>query len=151
MVVCSTTFSFHKAARMDATAGLQISQPWPRPWERINSSNVLIRLILMISNNSCRVQAKCSHRALLTFLPDALIWALNRSVTSGKQPPQPVPARVQSLISSTEVRFLSRIASQIWPLETLLQEHTCASLAMFVTVEPADAPLPRRSSPGGMG
>ena len=52
MVVCSTTFSFHRLARIEATAGLQISQPCPgRGW--ISSSNDLIRLILTISNSSC--------------------------------------------------------------------------------------------------
>ncbi len=152
MVVCSTTFSFHRLARIEATAGLQISQPWPWPWARISSSNDWMRLILTISNSSCRVQAKCSHRALLTFLPDALIAALNRSVTSGRQPPQPVPAFVHSLISSTEVRFLSRMASQIWPLLTLLHEQTWVSLGMVVRAAPALLPslLPSSNSPGGI-
>src|SRR5271165_6721768 len=94
-------------------------------------------LILTISKSSWRVQAKCSHRALLTFLPDALICALNRSVTSGKQPPQPVPALVHALTSSTEQRFFSRIAVQICALFTLLHEHTCASLGMDVNTLPA--------------
>src|SRR5215469_5717156 len=113
-----------------------------------------MRLILTISNNSCRVQEKCSHRALLTFLPDALIVALNRSVTSGRQPPQPVPALVHNLISSTLVRFLSRTASQIWPLLTLLHEQICVSLAMPVKVAPAlfESPtLPSTSSLGAIG
>ena len=38
--------SFHRLARIEATAGLQISQPWPRPWTAINSSNVLMLLDL---------------------------------------------------------------------------------------------------------
>src|SRR5579884_1459342 len=124
--------SFHKLARMDATAGLHTSQPWPRPCPRINSSKERMRLILTISNSSCRVQEKCSHRALLTRLPEALICALKRSVTSGKQPPQPVPARVQILTSSTDVRFLLVTASQIWLLVTLLQEQIGVSLAIEV-------------------
>ena len=83
-----------------------------------------MRLSLMISNNSWRVQAKCSQRLLLTFLPAALTSALKRSVTRGMQPPQPVPALVQRLTSSTEQRFLRRMASQICALLTLLQEQT---------------------------
>src|SRR4051794_3300549 len=113
MVVWSTTFSFHKLARIEATAGLQISQPWPRPCARIRAPNDVIFLILMITKSSWRVQEKCSHRAVLTFFPAALIWALNRSVASGRQPPQPEPAFVQFLTSSTEQRFLSRMALQI--------------------------------------
>src|SRR4051794_16758265 len=111
-----------------------------------------MRLILTISNSSCREQAKCSHRWLLTFLPAAFICALNRSVTSGRQPPQPVPALVQLLISSTEVRFLSRMALQIWPLVTLLHEQTCVSLGMLVTMLAGAAvfasPRPSSSSLG---
>ena len=139
-------------ARIEATAGLQISQPWPRPWRGSTRRTCVMRLILTISNNSWREQAKCSQRALLTFLPDALIAALNRSVTSGRQPPQPVPAFVQSLISSTEVKFLSRMASQIWPLLTLLHEQICVSLAMPVSAAPAALPLflPSSSSLGGI-
>src|SRR5579871_1717590 len=145
--------SFHKLAKMEAAAGLQISQPWPWPCVRTNSSKVRMRLILMIWNNSWREQEKCSHKALLTFLPDAFIVALNRSVTSGRQPPQPVPALVQSLISSTEVRFLSRMASQICPLVTLLQEQICVSLAMPASAAPGPRPsliLPKSSSLGGI-
>src|SRR5262249_22759009 len=150
IVACLTTSSFHRLARMEATAGLQTSQPWPRPWARISSSKVLMRLILMISNSSWREQAKCSHRAVLTFLPAALIWALNRSVTSGRQPPQPAPALVQALTSSTEQRLLVRMASQIWPLLTLLQEQTWVSLGMLVTKPPArdgSAARPSSTSP----
>src|SRR5579864_4068994 len=124
------TFSFHKLARMLATAGLQISQPFPLPWLARSSPKDLICLILMISNNSCRVNAKCSHRLLLSFLPDFFISALNRSITSGKQPPQPVPAFVHFFTSSTDARPLSRMLEQMVPLLTLLQEHTWASSGM---------------------
>src|SRR5579862_6597432 len=102
----------------------------------------------MISNSSCRVQSKCSHRLLLTFLPAALIWALKRSVTSGKQPPQPVPARVHALTSSTEQRFLERMASQICALETLLHEQIWASFAMVVIAAAGLLPLPSNTSVG---
>src|SRR5262249_35451354 len=123
IVVWSTTFSLNRLARIEATAGLHTSQPWPRPCARISSANDLVRLILTLSNSSWRVQEKCSQRAVFTRLPDALIWALNRSVTSGRQPPQPVPALVHDLTSSTEQRFFVRMASQIWALLTLLHEQ----------------------------
>src|SRR5207244_822464 len=64
------------------------------------------------------------------------ICALKRSVTRGKHPPQPVPAFVHVLISSTEQRFFRRIASQICALETLLHEHTCASFGIDVSTLP---------------
>src|SRR6266436_1750910 len=109
-----------------------------------------MRLILMISKSSWRVTAKCSHRLLLTFLPAALICALKRSTTSGMQPPQPVPALVHALTSSTEQRFLSRMASQICALLTLLQEQTWASLGMLVTTLVGPPPLPSSTSEGVM-
>src|SRR5262249_48429749 len=129
IVVWLTMFSFHKLARIDATAGLQISPPVPFPWLLINWSNDLMFLIFTISNSSCRVKAKCSHRLGLSFFPVAFISALNRSVTKGRHPPQPVPALVHFLTSSTEPRVLSRIDEQIVPLLTLLHEQTWVSSA----------------------
>ena len=41
-------FSFHRLARIDATAGLQTSQPSPVPCSPSKPSNVLIFLILTI-------------------------------------------------------------------------------------------------------
>src|SRR5262245_21051860 len=150
IVVLSVTFSFHKLARIDATAGLQISQPWPLPCEARRSLNVLMRFILTISKSSCRVKAKCSHRALLTFFPAALLSALKMSTTSGKQPPQPVPALVHDLTSSTEQRFFVRMALLICVLLTLLHEQIWASSP---TLNRRLTPLgsPSKSSPGAIG
>src|SRR3954464_765685 len=44
MVACSTITSFHRLARMDATAGLHTSHPCPLPWLAIRSLKVLIPL-----------------------------------------------------------------------------------------------------------
>ena len=44
----SRTFSFQIVAMIEATAGLQISQPCPRPCDAIRSSNVRICLIIAI-------------------------------------------------------------------------------------------------------
>src|SRR5262245_43027573 len=127
MVVFSVTFSFHRLAKIDATAGLQISQPFPLPCEAMRSLNDLMRLILTISNNSWRVNEKCSQRAALAIVPAALLSALKMSTTSGRQPPQPVPALVHDLTSSTEQRFFVRIALQIIVLFTLLHEQIWTS------------------------
>src|SRR5262249_12940884 len=93
----------------------------------------------------------CSHRLALSFFPDAFISALNRSVTSGRHPPQPVPALVHFFTSSTEQRFMSRIEPQILLLLTLLHEHTCMSSSSAVTALGTPAGLPTRSSPGAIG
>src|SRR5215210_7558931 len=130
------TFSFHRLARIDATAGLQISQPWPRPWPATSSLNVRNRLILTIWNSSCRVYAKCSQRLLLTFLPAAASSALSRSVTKGIHPPQPVPAFVHDLTSPIVASPWSRIAARICALLTLLHEQTWAVSAIAPPAPP---------------
>ena len=45
----------------------------------------------------------------------------------GRQPPQPVPAVVQSLTASTVPRQPSRIADTMADFVKLLQKQTCAS------------------------
>src|SRR5436190_13836511 len=72
------------------------------------------------------------------------------SVTSGRQPPQPVPALVQVLTSSIEQRFLSRIADSIWDLLTLLQEQIWASL-LRLTRRLTPLGSPKSNSPGAIG
>ena len=108
-------------------------------------------LILTIWNSSCRVYAKCSQRLLLTFLPAAARWALSRSVTRGTQPPQPVPALVHVLTAPRVVSPWSRMAWQICPLVTLLQEQTWAPSARRVTPLPAawPSPLAKQQLAGG--
>ena len=112
----SRTFSFQRLARIEATAGLQTSQPCPRPCEAIRASNVLISL---------------DHRDLIELLaavrevlaepivdPAArrLEFRLEQVGDAGRQPPQPVPACVQVLTCATVVSFLSRTASRICAL-----------------------------------
>src|SRR6478736_2084415 len=118
--------SFHRLARIEVTAGLQISQPPPVPCRAISSSNVLILLILTMLKSSCRVCEKCSHRCFTTLFPAAASSLFNRSVTSGTHPPHPVPAFVHDFSSPSVVRPLSRMAWQICPLLTLLHEQIWA-------------------------
>ena len=76
----------------------------------------------------------------LTATPAAAMAALKRSVTSGMQPPQPLPARVAALSSAREPMPPSRRASQMAPLDTLLHEQMYAESGMAST--PASAPPP---------
>ena len=78
---------------------------------------------------------------------------LNRSVTRGMQPPQPVPARVAALRFAKEAMSCSRMASQMAPLVTLLQEQICAESAIASTPTSAPAPpeLPRINALGRHG
>ena len=64
-------------------------------------------------------------------------------MTSGTQEPQVVPALVQLFTAPTTVSFWSRMALQISPLLTLLQEQICAASGSAVTPRPAGrSPLP---------
>ena len=117
--------SFHRLARIEATAGLQISQPWPRPQWAMISPNVRSFLAFTMANNSVRESGKCSHKMVDDRAAGLFQLAFKRSVTSGTQPPQPVPAFVQ-LLSASSVSAPSRIAAQIAPFDTLLQEQTWA-------------------------
>src|SRR5215467_1963867 len=145
--------SFHNDASMDVMAGLQISQPCPVPYWAMTSSKVVSFFVLTRENSSVRVYGKCSHTWPLIVLPAACMAALNRSVTSGKQPPQPVPALVAAFTWPTEVRSWAWIAIQISPLVTLLQEQTCAvSGRLAAPPSPAAPPdLPMISSCGLQG
>src|SRR5262245_55713374 len=110
---------------MDATAGLQMSQPRPRPCLAIVSSKVL-RLPMRTRWNSCwRVYGKCSHIEVLTLTPRFLSSALRICVTSGVQPPQVVPALVLVFSAPTVVQPPSMAAHRP-PFETLLHEQICA-------------------------
>src|SRR5262245_53813216 len=78
--------------------------------------------------------------------------ALSKSVTSGTQPPQPVPALVQHLRESS-VSEPSRTAAQIAPFDTLLQEQTWAASdnASRPMAAPLDPLAPTSSSCGLQG
>src|SRR5581483_3365832 len=111
---------------MEATAGLQISQPSPRPcFARVSAK--LRRLPTRTSENSCwREYAKCSQRWVLMERPLRLSSLVRTWVTSGAQPPQVVAARVDFLRAPSVVQPAST-AAQIAPLLTLLHEQICAS------------------------
>ena len=94
-----------------------------------------------MANSSVRVYGKCSHKWPLTVLPAACIAALKRSVTSGRQPPQPVPAFVAAFTCPSAVSSWSRMAVQIAPLVTLLQEQICA-VSGRLAAPPSAAALP---------
>ena len=51
-----------QAARIDVTAGLQISQPWPLPHWAMISSKVVSFFALTMANSSVRECGKCSHK-----------------------------------------------------------------------------------------
>src|SRR5580704_3116863 len=143
-------FSFHRLARIEVTAGLQISQPCPWPHSASTASKVFSCLTLMTANSSVRDSEKCSHTRLTTALPSRLSSACNKSVANGKQPPQPVPARVQCLIAPTESRFCSRIAATICCFVTLLHEQIWASPDIESAPAAAGPPgLPTKRSCGG--
>ena len=149
----SLIVSFHSAARMEVTAGLHTSQPLPLPYWWMRSSNVFSCLAWTMANSSVREYGKCSHRWWLMATPAAAMAPLNRSVTSGMQPPQPVPARVAALRSAREMMSCARMASQMAPLVTLLQEQICVASAMASTPTSAPAPpeAPRISALGRHG
>ena len=150
--VSSRMFSFHRLASIELTAGLQISQPWPRPCPAMRSANVLISLTLTMSSSSCRVYGKCSQRSLLTLRPAASSSCLRRSVTNGRHPPQPVPARVRALTSPTVAQPPARTDAQMSPLLTPLHWQTCVSVGISVadTATPPP-PEPSTSAPGSAG
>src|SRR6476620_11686156 len=80
-------------ARIDATTGLQMSQPEPFPYFEISAENVRVSVACTISNSSARDCSKCSHSALDITTPDDARSCL----MVGRQPPHVVPALVQLL------------------------------------------------------
>src|SRR5262245_64371774 len=67
-------------ARIDATAGLQMSQPFPVPNRSISPENVRTDSdgpAEMIENNSARDWLKCSHSALDCATPSASSSCMN--------------------------------------------------------------------------
>src|SRR3954462_620057 len=110
---------------MDATTGLQMSQPRPRPCLARVSSKVLSSPMRTRWNSCWRVYGKCSHIEVLTLTPRFLSSAFSSCVSSGVQPPQVVPALVL-VLSAPTVEQPPSIAAQMPPFETLLQEQICA-------------------------
>ena len=77
-------------ARIDATTGLQMSQPFPLPKRSIRPEKVRIAVAETISNSSARDWLKCSHSALDCSTPSASSSCLS----SGTHEPHDVPASV---------------------------------------------------------
>src|SRR6478752_1664679 len=126
---------------MDATAGLQMSQPSPRPWRASTSSKFLSSPMRTRWNSCWRVYGKCSHIDVLTFTPRFLSSALRICVTNGVQPPQVVPAFVLVLSAPTVVQPAS-MAPQMPPFVTLLHEQTQAVAGSAASALVGGAPAP---------
>src|SRR5690242_7702554 len=109
-------------ARMDATTGLQMSQPFPVPKRSISAVNVRIDVAEMIEKSSARDWLKCSHSALDCSTPSASSSCLS----SGTHDPQDVPAFVQVFSAGTSLHPPA-MASHRSPLVMLLHEHICAA------------------------
>src|SRR5579875_2596700 len=123
-------------ARMDATAGLQMSQPCPVPKRCSRPENVRIEVAQTISNSSARDWLKCSHSALDCSTP-----AHSSSCLSiGTHDPHEVPAVVQDLSAATSVQP-SAMAALSAPLVTLLHEQIWAESGSAPTPKPVAAPL----------
>src|SRR5262245_12157057 len=105
-------------ARMEATAGLHISQPFPVPKRSRRPEKVRISVTATISNSSARDWLKCSHSALDCCTPSAA----SNCLSVGTQEPQEVPAAVHDLSAGTSVQPLA-IAAINTPLVTLLHEQ----------------------------
>src|SRR6476659_8428282 len=127
-------------ARIDATAGLHMSQPFPLPKRSINAVNVRIDVTETISNSSARDWVKCSQSALDCSTPSASSSCLS----SATHEPQEVPARVHFFSSGTSQQPPA-MASVRSPFVTLLHEQICAPAGSAPTPNPTPAP----SEPAG--
>src|ERR1700761_6232040 len=121
-------------ARIEATTGLHMSQPFPVPNRSISSENVRIEVAEMISKSSARDWLKCSHSAFDCSTPSAS----NSCLSSGTHDPHDVPAAVHDLSEGTSPQP-SAIAHFRSPLVTLLHEQICA--------ESGSAPTPKAEAP----
>ena len=68
------------------------------------SEKVVRPVIRTTSNSWARESSKCSHRALLTTVPDFSSSATISLRTSGRQEPQLVPALVHALTPARSVQ-----------------------------------------------
>src|SRR3954452_11965082 len=128
------------AARIEATAGLQMSQPFPVPKRSISPVNVRIDVADTIENSSARDWLKCSHSALDCSTPSASSSCLS----NGTHEPHEVPASVHFFSSGTSQQPPA-MASVRSPLVTLLHEQICAVGGSAPTPNPAAPP----SDPAG--
>src|SRR5689334_6371195 len=105
-------------ARMEATTGLQMSQPFPVPNRSTKSVNVRMDVAEMMENSSARDWLKCSHSALDCSTPSASSSCLS----SGTHDPHEVPASVHFFSPGTSLQPPA-MASHRSPLVTLLHEQ----------------------------
>src|SRR5689334_20982810 len=127
-------------ARIDATAGLHMSQPFPVPNRSISPEKVRIDVAATIEKSSARDWLKCSHNALDCSTPSAS----NSCLSSGTQEPHEVPAFVQLFRDGTSLQPPA-IASHSSPFVTLLHEQICAAAGS----EPTPRPVAPPSDPTG--
>src|ERR1700682_897804 len=122
-------------ARIDATAGLQMSQPFPVPNRSISAEKVRIDVAETTSNSSARDWLKCSHSAFDCSTPSASSSCLS----SGTQDPQDVPASVHffRLGTSQQPPAMALVRS---PFVTLLHEQICAAGGSAPTPNPPAPP-----------
>src|SRR5258705_9516862 len=130
-------------ARIDATAGLQMSQPFPLPNRSIRAEKVRTDSegpAETISNSSARDWVKCSHSAFDCSTPSAASSCLS----SGTQDPHDVPASVHffRLGTSQQPPVIASVSS---PFVTLLHEQICAPAGSAPTPNPPPPP----SDPAG--
>src|SRR3954454_7252940 len=102
-------------ARIDATTGLQMSQPLPVPCCAMSPEKVRTEVAEMISKSSARDWEKCSHSALDCSTPSASSSCLS----NGTHDPHDVPALVQDFSAGTSAQPPA-IAWVRSPLVTLL-------------------------------
>src|SRR5215208_1926337 len=129
-------------ARIEATAGLHMSQPFPVPKRSISPVKVRIDVAETIENSSARDWLKCSHSALDCSTPSASSSCLS----SGTHDPHEVPASVHFFSSGTSQQPPA-MASVRSPLVTLLHEQICAAAGSAPTPNP---PAPPSDPPGAI-
>src|SRR4051812_25754972 len=105
-------------ASIEATTGLQMSQPFPAPKRSISPEKVRIAVADTISNSSALDWLKCSHSAFDCSTPSDSSICLS----SGTHEPHEVPASVHffSVGTSQQPPAMASLRS---PLVTLLHEQ----------------------------
>src|SRR6476620_6094542 len=108
-------------ARIDATAGLHMSQPFPVPKRSMSPEKVRTDSegpAETISYNSARLWLKCSQSALDCWTP----CASSNCLSNGTHDPHEVPACVHCFRAGTSQQPFSMAAVRS-PLVTLLHEQ----------------------------
>ncbi len=132
-------------ARIEATAGLQMSQPRPVPWPATTSSKRVYPWTATTSKSSARVSAKCSHRLRSTVRPcggePVLDDRLHQRLAGAAGAAGPEHRVTQAGLSQgvpVPVRVLGEVTGDR-RLVTLLQEQTSASSGSPISAPPRPA------------